>query len=102
VRDWTAWFFDRLLPSRGRDDPTLRFNAELVQGFGAFELLATGFFCISERRHFWFFFSLIPLHERPSEPRNLRKVVAAHPGDVLVAGAGLAITPRQADAWHGA
>lgn len=48
VRDSFAWLFDRLLPERSREDATLRFRAELIMGFGAFELLATAVFSAAE------------------------------------------------------
>lgn len=39
---------DTMLPGRSLGDPAQRFSTELVYGFGAFELLATGAFCLSE------------------------------------------------------
>jgi diguanylate cyclase (GGDEF)-like protein/PAS domain S-box-containing protein len=48
VQDLTSRFFDWLLPARYQGDPELRFRAELVLGFGAFELLGAAMFSVAE------------------------------------------------------
>ena len=45
---WASNLLDTLLPRRSVGGPAQRFSAELVYGFGAFELLATGAFCLTE------------------------------------------------------
>ena len=48
MSQWASNLLDTLLPGRSVGGPAQRFSAELVFGFGAFELLATGAFCLTE------------------------------------------------------
>ncbi len=48
MSQWASNLFDTILPRRSADDPAQRFSTELVYGFGAFELLATSAFCLTE------------------------------------------------------
>jgi diguanylate cyclase (GGDEF)-like protein/PAS domain S-box-containing protein len=48
VQDLGSRFFNWLLPNRFHGDPEQRFRAELVLGFGAFELLGAAMFSLAE------------------------------------------------------
>ena len=48
MSQWASNLLDTILPGRGLGGPAQRFSAELVYGFGAIGLVATGAFCLTE------------------------------------------------------